>query len=197
MTLKSDSFTLDPLKAQTFVIAPLTEPFLTSDRNVRTTSVIGASSPNHSMIETPFMNKDISSGDDVLSTIRSDVGEVDKMDTSVQQSSTNERNTATSRIGKGSPKSIFTEIVEESNSSEQINLANSLGVHTPKLVSFRHPPMHTDNVGHWSDGSVANRVVGQDGIWRPTDRDVRTAPTHGDVETMSEKLSYRKFIKDS
>ena len=24
-----------------------------------------------------------------------------------------------------------------------------------------------------------------------------TTPTHGDVETMSEKLAYRKFIKDS
>ena len=37
----------------------------------------------------------------------------------------------------------------------------------------------------------------QDNIWRPTDRDVRTATMHGDVETMSEKLAYRKFIKDS
>ena len=37
----------------------------------------------------------------------------------------------------------------------------------------------------------------QDGIWRPTDRDVRKAPKHGDVETISEKLAYYKFIKDS
>ena len=37
----------------------------------------------------------------------------------------------------------------------------------------------------------------QDGIWRPTDRDVRTTPTHGEIETISEKLAYRKFIKDS
>ena len=37
----------------------------------------------------------------------------------------------------------------------------------------------------------------QGGIWRPTDRYVRKTPTHGDVETMSEKLAYRKFIKDS
>ena len=66
-----------------------------------------------------------------------------------------------------------------------MNLTNSLGVQTPKLVSFRQPPMQTDNIGHWSDGSVATRVVDQDRIWRPTDRDVRTAPTHGDVETMS------------
>ena len=32
MTLKSDSFSFDPIKAQTLVIAPLTEPFLTRDR---------------------------------------------------------------------------------------------------------------------------------------------------------------------
>ena len=77
-----------------------------------------------------------------------------------------------------------------------MNLANSLGVHTPKLVSFRHPSMQTDNVGHPINGNVATRVVDQDRIWRPTDRDVRTTPTHGEIETISEKLAYRKFIKD-
>ena len=78
-----------------------------------------------------------------------------------------------------------------------MNLANSLGVHTPKLVSFRHPPMQTDNVGNLIDSIAATIVMDQDRIWRPTDRDVRTEPTHGDVETMSEKLAYRKSIKDS
>ena len=78
-----------------------------------------------------------------------------------------------------------------------MNLANSLDVQTPKLVSFRHRPMQTDNVGHQSDGSVATRVVDQDRIWRPTDSNNRTTPTHGEIETISEKLAYRKFIKDS
>ena len=105
------------------------------------------------------MNKYISSGDDVLSTVQSDVGEADKLDTAVQQSSNNKRNTAPSRIEEGSPKSIFPEIVEQSNSGERANLANSLGVQTPNLVFFRHPPMQIDNVGHRSDGSVATRVV--------------------------------------
>ena len=57
--------------------------------------------------------------------------------------------------------------------------------------------MQTANVGHPINSIAATRVVDQDWIWRPTDRDIRTAPTHGDVETMNEKLSYRKFIKDS
>ena len=101
------------------------------------------------------------------------------------------------QIEEGIPKSIFPEIAKEFNSSERINLANSFGIQTQKLVSFRHPYMQTDNVGHRSDGSIATRVVDQDGIRRPTYRDVRTAPMHGDVETMSAKLAYRKFIKDS
>ena len=33
MNLKSDYFAFDPVKVQTLVIAPLTEPFLTSDRD--------------------------------------------------------------------------------------------------------------------------------------------------------------------
>ena len=69
MMLESDSFAFDPLKVQRLVIAPLTEPFLTSDRDIRTTSVIGASRPDHSRIVASFMNKDISSRDDVLSTV--------------------------------------------------------------------------------------------------------------------------------
>ena len=48
MTLKSNYFPFEPLKAQTLMITPLTEPFLTSDRDVRSTSVIGASRPDHS-----------------------------------------------------------------------------------------------------------------------------------------------------
>ena len=86
------------------------------------------------------MNKEIWSRDDALS-IRSDVGELDKLNTAVQKSSTDKRNTESSQIEVVSPKSTFPEIFEESNSSERMNLVNSLGVHTPKFVSFRHPPM--------------------------------------------------------
>ena len=76
----------------------LTEPFLTSDGYVRSTSVIviGAIRPNHSRIGTPFMNKDILSGDDVFSTIRSDVGEAEKLNTAVQGYSADKSNMAPS-----------------------------------------------------------------------------------------------------
>ena len=187
-------FAFDPLKAQTLVISHLTEPFLASDRDVRTTSVIGDIRPNHSRIGTPFINKDIWSRDDVLSSVRSDVGELNKLDTAVQKSSTDKRNTAPSQIEEGSLKSIFPEIVEESNPSKRMNLTNSLGVQTPKLVSFRHPETQIDNVGNPIDSIAATRVMDQYEIRRPTDRDVRMTPTHVDVETMSEMLAYRKFI---
>ena len=77
-----------------------------------------------------------------------------------------------------------------------MKLANSLGVHTPKLVSFRHPPMQTDNVGQPIDSIAATRVMDQDRIWMPMDRGVRMTPTHGDIETIGEKLTHRKYIKD-
>ena len=51
-------------------------------------------------------------------------------------------------------------------------------------------------VGNPIESIAATRVMDQDGIWRPTDRDVRTAPTHGDIETISEKLAFHKYIKD-
>ena len=57
--------------------------------------------------------------------------------------------------------------------------------------------MQTDNVGNPIYSIAATRVMDQDGIRRPTERDVRTTPTHGDVETIKEMLAYRKFIKDS
>ena len=77
-----------------------------------------------------------------------------------------------------------------------MNLANSLGVQTPKLVLLRHPPMQTDNVGDRRGGDVATRISYQDGIWRPTPSNIRMAPMHGYVEPISEKLAYHKFIKD-
>ena len=78
-----------------------------------------------------------------------------------------------------------------------MNLAKSVLVQTPKLVSFSHLPMQTDNVGNLIDSIAATRVMYQDGIRRPTYRDIRTTPTHGNVETMSDNLAYCKFIKDS
>ena len=81
--------------------------------------------------------------------------------------------------------------------SERMNLANSLIIETPKIVSFGHPRMDIENVGHRIAGIVATRVVDPNRIWTSTNRDDRMARTHDDIETISEKLSYRKHIRDS
>ena len=109
-------------------------------------NIIGASRPDQSRIIAPGTNEDISSRDDVRSTVRSDVGEADKLDAAVQRSSFDEWNTASSRIEESTPKIIFQQVIKQLDSSDRMNLRNSLSVQTPYLVSFRHPTIQTDNV---------------------------------------------------
>ena len=150
------------------MVASLDEPFLASNGNICLASIIGESMPNQSRIIATGMNKHISSRNDVWSTVRSDVSKADKLDTAVQRSSSNKWNAAPLWIVEGSPKSIYPKIVEKYDSSERMNLANSLGVQTPKLVLLRIPPMQTDNVGDRRDEGVATRVAYEDGTRRPT-----------------------------
>ena len=158
MILKTDSFPLNPLKSKMLVIAPPTEPFLSSDMDVYASIEIGDIRPEHGRIGTPFVNKNIWSEDENFS-VRSDVGESNILDTSVQRSLTNERNTASSGIEEVSLESIFPNIIKELNSSKRTNLVKSLSIETPKLVSFGHPPIETHNVGHQIDGIIATRIV--------------------------------------
>ena len=72
-----------------------------------------------------------------------------------------------------------------------MNLANSASMETPKLVSFGHPPMETDNVGHRIDGIVATIIEYPNRIWMSTDMENRMVRTHGNIETISEKIAYR------
>ena len=77
-----------------------------------------------------------------------------------------------------------------------MNLANSLHVQTPDLVSFRDPTIQTENVLDRRSGSVATRIADKDGIWRPKPINIGTAETHDEIKNISEKLAYRKYIKD-
>ena len=129
----------------------------------RASSEIEDSRKDHGRIGTPFMNKSIWIVDDNFS-VRSDVVEENKLDASVQRSSINERNTASSQIEEESLKSVFSKSVEESKSSGQMNLASSAIIHPPKLVSFGHPPMETENVVNRIDGIVATRIEDTDRI---------------------------------
>ena len=166
------------------MIASQNEPFLSCNRNVRASSEIGNIRIYHGRIGTPFMNKKIWSVDDNFS-VQNDVGEADKLENSVKRSLTNVRSTASSQIEEESMKSVFSKIVEESNSSERMNLANSAIIDPTKLVSFGHPPMETDNVGNRLDGIVATRIEHLNKIWRSTASDNRMAHMHDDIETTS------------
>ena len=53
LTLESDSIPFNPLKAETLMVASLDEPFLSSNGNVRSASIIGASRPDQSRINAP------------------------------------------------------------------------------------------------------------------------------------------------
>ena len=57
--------------------------------------------------------------------------------------------------------------------------------------------MQIDNVGKQRSGGAATRIANQDGIWRSTISNTTAAAIHGESKTISEKLAYHKFIKDS
>ena len=78
-----------------------------------------------------------------------------------------------------------------------MNLTNSLSVQTPEHVSFRDPTIQTDNVLDRRSGGVATRIANKDGIWEPTLSAIGTSATHEEIKKISEKLAYRKYIKDS
>ena len=179
------------------MVAPLDEPFLASSGNVRSESIIGPSRTDQSRIIARGMNGDISSRDDVRSNVQSDAGKADKLDAAVQMSSSDEWNMVSSRIAEGSPESIFRKVVEKFDSSKRMNLVNSLSVQTPELVLLRHTPMQTHNVGERRSSGAATRIANQDGVWMPTLIKIKAAAIHGKSETISEKLAYRKYIKDS
>ena len=157
MIFRTNTFPLGPFKSQTLVIASQNKPMLSCNRIVRASSEIEYSRIDHCRVETPIVNKNIWSVDDNFS-VRSDVDEANKIDTSVQRSPTNERNMTSLRIEEESLESIFSKIVEESNLSKRVNLANSSSIESPKLVHSGHPSIETYNVGNLLDGIVATRI---------------------------------------
>ena len=122
MILKTNTFPFDPFKSQTLVIASQNEPTLSCNRIIRALSDAGNSRIDHVRIGTPIVNKQIWSEDENF-RFKIDVDKVEKLDTIVQQSPTNKGNTTSFQIEEESLESIFPKIVEESNSSERMNLA--------------------------------------------------------------------------
>ena len=163
MIFRTDTFPINPFMSRTLVIALQDKSTLSCNRIVRASSDIGKSRIYHGRIGTPIVNKKIWSVDDNFS-VRSDVDKADKLDTIVQKYPTNESNRAYPRIEEESLESVFSKIVEESNLSKRMNLANSLSIESPKLVHFGHPPIEKNNVRNMLDDIVSTRVENSDGI---------------------------------
>ena len=165
MSLKVDSFPFDKEETQTLMLISFVETFMARNRNIRTTSIVGARRPKYNCIFSPVMHKDISGRDNVQSTVRNDVRIADKLDTTVEGYTTDERNSAYSRIVEYTPKSIFVKEIKEFDSSSKMNLANSVPVKTPYLISFRDPTVNTGNVPDRRSGGVATSKADKDRIW--------------------------------
>ena len=88
--LKGDSSLFDKEQAQTLMLTSFVEAILARNRNIGTTSILGARRPNRSRMFPLGMHKDISGGDNVQSTVRNDVRIADKLDTTVDGPTTNE-----------------------------------------------------------------------------------------------------------
>ena len=78
------------------MLTSLIEALLARNWNIGTTSILGARQTNQSRIFALGMHEDISGRDNVQSDVRNDVREADKLDTTVDGPTTNERNTASS-----------------------------------------------------------------------------------------------------
>ena len=77
-----------------------------------------------------------------------------------------------------------------------MNLANSVPVKTPDLVSFRGPTVNTYNVTDRRSGGVATSIADKDGIWGPKPSDIGTAATHNEIKNISEKLAFSEYLKE-
>ena len=90
-------FRINPFKYQTIVIASQNKPTVSCNRIVRAPSDIRNSRIDHGMIGTTIVNKNIWSEDDNF-RVKIDVNKAEKLNTIVQQSPTNEGNTAPLQI---------------------------------------------------------------------------------------------------
>ena len=185
ISLKGEYFQFDKKEAPTLVLAPFVEAFLTRNWHIFTTNIVGARRPNHSRIFSPGMHEYILGGDNVRSTVRNDVRIADKLDTAVEAFTTDKRNTAFSRIVECALKSIFVKESKQFDSSSKMNIAKSVPVKTPDLVSFRDPPVDTDNVTDGRSSGIATSIADKDLIWSPKPSDNGMAATHDEIKNIN------------
>ena len=125
----------------------------------------------------------------------SDADNVENFDTSVQISTTQEKNMESSWTEEEILKSIFPELGTELEPSIRVNLAKSIFCKRPKFKNLEHPPIETADIQNL-DYISATRPKNCNMLLRSTDRDDRLGYTH-DFQTISEMAAYCNHIKNS
>ena len=128
--------------------------------------------------------------------VRSDVRLAEKLETTVEAFTSNERNTESSGIIESAPESVFVKKSEQFDSSGRVNFANSVPVELPDLVIFRDPPVETHNITDGGTGGVATSIADKYRIWRVGPSDIGTAATHTDLKDFNEKLAFHEYLND-
>ena len=121
---------------------------------------------------------------------------MEKLDTTVEAFTSNERNTESSGIIESALKSIFVKESEQFDSSGRVDFANSVPFESLDLVSFGDPPVETHNVTDGRSGGVATSIADKDRIWKVGPSDIGTAATHADLKYFYEKLAFREYLND-
>ena len=91
VSLKGYSFLFNPEQAQTLMLTSLIEALLARNGNIGTTSILGVIRTNQSRIFAPVIQEKSSGRDNVRNTVRNDVRKADKLDTTVDGPTTDER----------------------------------------------------------------------------------------------------------
>ena len=117
------TFQLNSLQSETLVIGSKDKSMKSTNRIISTPSDSRNIKGNRiSRIDTPGVNTNVWGVIDTTSNVLSDAENVEKFDTSVQSSTTQESNLELSQIEEESLKSIFPELGPNFDSSVQVNL---------------------------------------------------------------------------
>ena len=130
-----------------------------------------------SRIDTPGMKKNVWGVINTTSNLMSDTDNVEKFDTLVHSSTTQERNLESSRIEEMGMKSIFPELRKKFDSSVRVNLANPVLSKIPNFKRLGHTSIDTSDIGNL-ECINATRPKNCNGLRRSADRDDRLGYTH-------------------
>ena len=87
----------------------------------------------------------------------------------------------------GLPDPVFFRYPGSDATASSVKYIVCLNVRVTERYAWRWSP---------ASGDVATRIADKDGIWRPKPSNIGMAATHDEIKNISEKLAFRKYIKD-